>query len=134
MNGPISITVASVFFHRWANHGEGSLSILGQRYWINLGFENWTKIVKKDFILAENQKRSSLVDCWFQRATGLGITPSGSGWENGQSILWPFFDLALLWLRTIKKHWKHCNYDSEIKFELEGVGINTIILFFSDKN
>ena len=24
---------------------------------------------------------------------------------------------------------RHCNYDSAIKFELEGVGINTIILF-----
>ena len=33
-----------------------------------------------------------------------------------------------------KKHLKHCNYDSVAKFELEGVRINTIILFFSDKN
>ena len=32
-----------------------------------------------------------------------------------------------------KKHLKHCNYDSAIKFELAGVGINTIILFFSEK-
>ena len=28
---------------------------------------------------------------------------------------------------------KHCNYDSAIKFELSGVGKNTIILFFRDK-
>ena len=26
------------------------------------------------------------------------------------------------------------NYDSVAKFEIEGVGINTIILFFSDRN
>ena len=43
-------------------------------------------------------------------------------------------DLALLWLRTVKKHLKHCNYDSVVKFGMEGVGINTIILFCSDKN
>ena len=28
----------------------------------------------------------------------------------------------------------HCNYEFVAKFELEGVGINIIILFFSDKN
>ena len=28
----------------------------------------------------------------------------------------------------------HWNYDSAIKFELEGVGMNKIILFFSDKH
>ena len=50
------------------------------------------------------------------------------------TVLRPFSDLALLWLRTVKKYLKHCNYDSVPKFELEGVGINTIILFFSDKN
>ena len=33
-----------------------------------------------------------------------------------------------------KKHLKHCNYDSAMKFKLAGVGMNTIILFFSDKN
>ena len=33
-----------------------------------------------------------------------------------------------------KKHLKHCNYDFAIKFELAGVGINVIILFFSGKN
>ena len=33
-----------------------------------------------------------------------------------------------------KKHLKHCNYDSAIKFELAGVGINTVILLFRDKN
>ena len=33
-----------------------------------------------------------------------------------------------------KKHLSHCNYDSSIKFGIEGVGINTIILFFSNKN
>ena len=33
-----------------------------------------------------------------------------------------------------KKHLKHCNYDSVAKFGIEGVGINTMILFFSDKN
>ena len=67
------------------------------------------------------------------------VFPSGPGWENGQKILWrfltvlwPFSDLALLWLRTIKKHFKHCNYDSVAKFGIEGGGINTIILFFSD--
>ena len=32
-----------------------------------------------------------------------------------------------------KKHLKHCNYDCVSKFGIEGVGINTIILFFSDK-
>ena len=29
---------------------------------------------------------------------------------------------------------KHCNYDSVAKFQLEGIGINTIILFLTDKN
>ena len=33
-----------------------------------------------------------------------------------------------------KKHLKHFNYDSVAKFGIEGVEINTIILFFSDKN
>ena len=33
-----------------------------------------------------------------------------------------------------KKHSSHCNYDYAIKFELEVVGINKIILFFSDEN
>ena len=33
-----------------------------------------------------------------------------------------------------KKYLKHCNYDSTIKFELASVGINKIILFFSDEN
>ena len=28
------------------------------------------------------------------------------------TVLWPFSGLALLWPRTIKKHLKHCNYDS----------------------
>ena len=32
-----------------------------------------------------------------------------------------------------KKHLKHCNYDSAIKFELADGGINTIILFFTHK-
>ena len=27
-----------------------------------------------------------------------------------------FSDLALLWLRSIKKHLRHCNYDSMAKF------------------
>ena len=53
--------------------------------------------------------------------------------QNG-NVLWPFPDIALLWLRTVKKHLKHCNYDSVAKFELEGVGINTIIFYFNDKN
>ena len=34
----------------------------------------------------------------------------------------------------LKKHLKHCNYDSAIKFELAGVGIDTVILLFRDKN
>ena len=48
--------------------------------------------------------------------------------------------LTVLWPRIImanndkKKHLKHCNYDSAIKFKLAGVGINTIILSFRDKN
>ena len=29
---------------------------------------------------------------------------------------------------------KHCNYDSLAKFKLEGVVINTVILYFIDKN
>ena len=33
-----------------------------------------------------------------------------------------------------KKHLKHCNYDSVAKSGIEGVEINTTILFFSDKN
>ena len=36
---------------------------------------------------------------------------------------------------TIKKHLKHCNYDSVAKFGIEGgVVINTIIVLFSDNN
>ena len=31
-------------------------------------------------------------------------TPSGPSWENDQRILWSFSDLALLWLRKIKKN------------------------------
>ena len=54
--------------------------------------------------------------------------------DSSLTVLWPFSDLALLWLRTIKKHLKHCNYDFAIKFELAIVGINTIILLFRDKN
>ena len=54
--------------------------------------------------------------------------------DRSLTLLWPFSDLALLWLRTIKKHLKHCNYDSVAKSGIEGVEINTIILFFSDKN
>ena len=42
-------------------------------------------------------------------------------------------DLALLWLRKVKKHFSQCNYDSVIKFIYESVGINTIILLFSEK-
>ena len=46
-----------------------------------------------------------------------------------------YSDLALLWPRKVKKkHLRHCNFNSVAKFELEGVGINTIILLFSDKN
>ena len=67
--------------------------------------------------------------------------PSGPGLEYGQRILWPFSDCSLTipWAHIImakndKKHLKHCNYDSAIKFELAGVGIHTIILFFRDKN
>ena len=61
--------------------------------------------------------------------------PSGPGWEkkrseNTPTVLWPFSDLTLLWLRTIKKHLKHCNYDSGIKFELSGAEINTINFVF----
>ena len=33
-----------------------------------------------------------------------------------------------------KKHLKHCNYDSVEKFGIGGIGINTKILFFRDKN
>ena len=73
---------------------------------------------------------TKLINFYF-KALGL---PSGPGWENGHRILWPFSDLALLWLRTIKKHFRNCNYDSVEKFELAGVGINTIILLFRDKN
>ena len=29
----------------------------------------------------------------------------------------------LLWLRTIKKHLKHCNYDSVTKFGMEGSAV-----------
>ena len=32
-------------------------------------------------------------------------------------------------LRTIKKHLKHSNYDSVVKFGIEGVGINTNFIF-----
>ena len=72
----------------------------------------------------------------------INFSPIEPGWENGQSVLWPFIDCSLTipWLRIImaktgrKKHLKHCDYDSAIKFELAGVGINTIILFFCDKN
>ena len=52
-----------------------------------------------------------------------------------------YFDLSLniFWPRIIlakngKKHLKHCNYGSGIKFELASARINRIILFFSDKN
>ena len=49
------------------------------------------------------------------------------------------YSLTVLWPRIImakngKKHLKYCNYHSAIKFELAGVGINTIILYFIDKN
>ena len=54
--------------------------------------------------------------------------------DRSLTVLRPFSDLALLWLRTIKKHLKHFNYDSVAKFGIEGVEINTIILFFSYKN
>ena len=33
-----------------------------------------------------------------------------------------------------KKTLKHLNFDSVAKFELEGVGINIIILFFSERS
>ena len=78
----------------------------------------------------ENGKRYGKTD----KILGFFVNPSGPGWENGHKILWPFSDLALLSLRTIKKHLKHCNYDSAIKFELAGVGKNKIILLFRDKN
>ena len=42
------------------------------------------------------------------------------------TILWPFSRTVLLLIRT--------NYDSMVKFELETVRMNTIILFFSNKN
>ena len=45
--------------------------------------------------------------------------------DRSLTVLWPFSNLTLLWLRTIKKHLKHCNYESGIKFELADVGINT---------
>ena len=51
--------------------------------------------------------------------------------DRSLTVLWPFSDLVLLWLRTIKKHLKLRNHDSAIKFELAGIGMNTIILFFS---
>ena len=54
--------------------------------------------------------------------------------DRSLTVLWPFSDLALLWLRTMKKHLKHCTYDSVAKFRIEGVGINTIIWFSKDKN
>ena len=42
-----------------------------------------------------------------------------------------FATLADLVERTVRKHF---NYDHVAKFELERIVINTIILFFSDKN
>ena len=58
-----------------------------------------------------------------------------------ETLLRSFSDcsLTILWPRIImakngKKNVKHFNYNSVAKFDSEGVGINTIILFFSDKN
>ena len=36
--------------------------------------------------------------------------------------------------KMMKKHLKHCKYDSVAKFGMEGIGINTIILFFCNEN
>ena len=44
--------------------------------------------------------------------------------------IWPHIIMA----KNDKKHLKNCNYDSVAKFGMEGVGIRTIILFFSDEN
>ena len=54
----------------------------------------------------------------------LRYNPSGPGWENG----------IIMTEKGKKKHLSHCNYDSAIKFEVEGVGINTIILFFRERS
>ena len=92
--------------------------------------ENWIFYLPFLIILCDLLLYKSF---WSRYGISTPSIPSGPGWEYDQRILWPFSDLALLWLRTIKKHLKHCNYDSVIKFELAGVGINTIILFFRNK-
>ena len=46
----VMITVASVFFHCWADHGERSLSNLGQQYWINFGFKKLNQHCQKALV------------------------------------------------------------------------------------
>ena len=53
--------------------------------------------------------------------------------DRSLTVLGPFSDLALLWVTTIKKHLKLSNYDSVAKSGIGGVGINRIVLFFSDQ-
>ena len=98
------------------------------------------KAIAIDLIKRSMKKKSSDKGKYFLS----WCLPSEPGLANGQrihclftarslTIDWQFTDLAILWLRTVKKHLKHCNYDSVARFDLGGLVINTIVLFFSYK-